>query len=88
VDANILLETVEVAAIKTPAPPDGECVFAGEAVIYLGPDEEFDDGRGHVLRRDVPSFVCRKTAARLRDLGHHDLFVTEPTWHHAGGGCC
>ena len=88
VESDILLESVELAAIKTPVPEDGACVFAGETVFYLGEKASFDDGKGHWVERDVPLSVCRKTAAALRTLGREDLVVTEPTWHYAGGGCC
>ena len=57
-------------------------------MIYVGDDEAFDDGRGHVVQRDVPLAVCRKTAAALKRVGSVDLIVTLPTWHYAGGGCC
>jgi len=88
VDTDLLLESVEVVAVKGPVPADGPCVFAGETVIYVGRDETFDDGRGHRVLRDVPLGVCRKTAAALRALGRSDLIVTAPTWHYSGGGCC
>ncbi len=88
VDRDILLETVEAVAVKTPVPREGACVFAGETVIYVGEAQEFDDGHGHVVPRDVPLSVCRKTATRLRSLERADLVVTAPTWHYAGGGCC
>ena len=83
-----MLETVEVVAVKTPVPDDGACVFAGETVIYLGDEDHFDDGRGHLVQRDVPLSVCRKTARRFLDMARDDLVVTPPTWHYAGGGCC
>jgi ubiquinone/menaquinone biosynthesis C-methylase UbiE len=85
---DVLLETVEIAAIKGAVPEDGACVFAGETAIYIGDDEAFDDHLGHRLERDIPLAVCRKTAAALQRLGRTDLVVTEPHWHHAGGGCC
>ena len=85
---DLLLETVEAVAVKTPVPEDGACVFAGEMAIYVGEREVFDDGQGHVIQRDVPLPVCRKTAAKLRSLGRCDLIVTVPTWHSTGGGCC
>ena len=83
-----VLESVEVVAIRSPVPADGPCIFAGETVIFVGADERFDDGSGHVIERDIPLDVCRKTAANLRALGRSDLIVTPPTWHYAGGGCC
>ncbi len=85
---DLLLETVEVVAVRGPVPDDGPCVFAGETVMYVGDEESFDDGRGHLVQRDVPLAVCRKTAGNLNRLGRADLIVTEPTWHYAGGGCC
>lgn len=83
-----MLESVEVVAIHTPVPADGPCVFAGETAIYVGPLDAFDDGRGHVILRDVPLAVCRMTARALRELHRDDLIITSPTWHYAGRGCC
>ncbi len=88
VDEAILLESVEVAAIKDPVPPDGPCIFTGRTCIYFGPDGSFDDGAGHVLQRDMPLPVCDKTAAKLDSLGRGDLLVTPSTWFYDGGGCC
>ncbi len=88
VDEAILLESIEVAAIKDPVPPDGPCIFTGRTCVYFGPDESFDDGAGHVLGRDMPMPVCDKTAAKLEALGHGDLLVTPSTWFYDGGGCC
>ncbi len=88
VAADLLLESLEAVAIKGPVPSDGPCVFAGETVIFVGEAESYDDGRGHLVQRDVPLLVCRKTAATFRALGREDLVVTSPTWHYAGGGCC
>jgi len=88
VDRDLMLETVEAVAVKTPVPNDGACVFAGETVIYVGDEECFDDRRGHVILRDVPLSVCRKTAENFRKMSREDIRVTPPTWHYAGGGCC
>ncbi|MEQ8456780.1 MAG: arsenosugar biosynthesis arsenite methyltransferase ArsM [Sandaracinaceae bacterium] len=85
---SLLLESVEVCAIKDPIPGDGACVFTGRAAIYVGEDEALDDGKGHVLLRDVPLGVCDKTASALAALERSDLVLTEPTWHYAGDGCC
>ena len=87
-EADLLLESLEICAHKVAVPDDGPCVFTGRFAIYSGDEETFDDGRGHVLVRDVPLSVCDKTAAALGALDRSDLTVTEPTWHHAGGGCC
>ncbi len=83
----ILLESIEVAAIKDPVPEDGPCIFTGRTAIYYGPEEAFDDGCGHLLQRDIPLHVCDKTARRLAGLGEK-ILVTEPTWFYDGGGCC
>ncbi len=87
-DAGLLLESIEVCALRVPIPADGPCVFTGRTAIYTGDDESFDDSRGHVLVRDMPLPVCDKTAAALAALGRSDLTVTDSTWHYAGGGCC
>jgi SAM-dependent methyltransferase len=87
VERPVLLESVEVAAIKDPIPDDGPCIFTGRTAIYHGPDELFDDGAGHLLTRDMPLAVCDKTAERLRGLDA-PILVTPSTWFHDGGGCC
>jgi SAM-dependent methyltransferase len=88
VEEVVLLESIEVAAIKDPVPPDGPCIFTGRTCVYFGSDGSFDDGAGHVLQRDMPMSVCDKTAARLEALGRSDLLVTASTWFYDGGGCC
>lgn len=85
---DILLESLDIVAYKNPVPSDGACVFAGETAIYVGSEEFFDDGNGHVIQRDIPLPVCQKTAGNLRALKRSDLFITEPTYHYSGGGCC
>jgi ubiquinone/menaquinone biosynthesis C-methylase UbiE len=85
-DEHMLLESLEICAYKVPVPDDGACIFTGRVAIYTGPDESFDDGRGHVLVRDVPLPVCDKTAGALAAYDH--ITVTPSTWHHSGGGCC
>lgn len=88
VDELIYIESVEVAAIKDPMPPDGPCIFTGRTAIYFGDDPCFDDGKGHVLVPDQPLAVCDKTAAALEALGRDDILVTPSTWFYDGGGCC
>lgn len=87
-DTHLLLESVEVVAIKDPMPDDGPCVFTGRTAIYFGKEEAFDDGKGHILSRDLPLAVCDKTAEALRRLERSDLLVTGSTFHYRGGGCC
>jgi SAM-dependent methyltransferase len=87
-DEHLLLESVEICAIKDPLQPDGPCIFTGRTATYFGKDDVFDDGKGHVLMRDLPLNVCDKTAKALAALGRDDLFLTGSTWHYDGGGCC
>lgn len=85
---HLLLESVEAAAIKDPIPNDGPCIFTGRTAIYVGEHDHFDDGKGHLISRDLPLGVCDKTANALADLERDDLIITPPTWHYAGDGCC
>jgi len=87
-EEDLLLESVEVCAIKDPMPEDGPCIFTGRTAIYTGDDASFDDRKGHVLVRDVPLGVCDKTAGALAALGRSDVRLTPPSWHYAGDGCC
>ena len=87
-DTDILLESVEVCAIKDPMPEDGPCVFTGKAAIYTGREDFFDDEKGHVLMYNQPLSVCDKTADGLANLGRDDIYVSQSTFHYDGGGCC
>lgn len=87
-DRNILLETIELAAYKTPVPEDGACVFTGCTATYTGAEPYFDDGKGHRLEAGLPAGVCDKTALALESLNRSDIIITESTWHYNGGGCC
>lgn len=84
----VIIESVEVAAIKDPMPTDGPCIFTGKAAVYFGSEEYFDDNNGHVLMYNQPLQVCDKTAGALADLGRQDILVTESTYFYDGGGCC
>jgi hypothetical protein len=88
IEDDILLESVEVVAYKTPVPSDGPCIFTGRTAIWFGDTPVLDDGKGHLLQRDVPLPVCDKTAIALLALEEHHLIVTPSTWHYNGGGCC
>lgn len=87
-DDNLILETIEVAAFKTPVPEDGPCIFTGRSAIYVGEEETFNDGKGHLLHQNLPMPVCDKTADALAALDRKDLLVTPSTWFYQGGGCC
>lgn len=87
-EEHLLLESIEVAALKDPIPADGPCIFTGRTATYVGPEECFDDGKGHILLRDLPCGICDKTAGALTALGRDDILTTPPTWHYPGDGCC
>jgi len=87
-ESNILLESIEVGAIKDPMPEDGACVFTGRTAIYYGHDEFFDDDNGHILVKNQPAAVCDKTASNLKRLARQDIFITDSTYFYDGGGCC
>jgi len=87
-DRLIVIESVEICAIKDPMPTDGPCVFTGKAAIYFGDDDYFDDNKGHFLTRNQPLAVCDKTAGALAALGRDDIYLSASTWFYDGGGCC
>jgi len=84
----IVIESVEICAIKDPMPADGPCVFTGRTAIYYGAEDYFDDDKGHFLTRNQPLSVCDKTAAALAALGRDDIYLSAPTFFYDGGGCC
>ena len=88
IDHNIVIESLEVAAIKDPMPPDGPCVFTGKAALYYGNEEYFDDNKGHILMQNQPIAVCDKTAYALGSIGRDDIHITDSTYFYDGGGCC
>jgi SAM-dependent methyltransferase len=85
---NILIESVEICAIKDEMPGDGACVFTGRTAIYFGAEESFDDKKGHVLLQNQPLAVCDRTSKVLADLGREDIFISGSTYFYDGGGCC
>ncbi len=87
-DENILIESVEICAIKDPIPEDGPCIFTGKTAIYFGKEDSFDDHKGHLLLKNQPLAVCDKTAEALADLGRNDIYISGSTYFYDGGGCC
>lgn len=87
-DRLIVIDSVEICAIKDPMPADGPCVFTGKTAIYYGEADYFDDNKGHFLTRNQPLAVCDKTARALAALGRDDIYLSGPTWFYDGGGCC
>jgi hypothetical protein len=87
-DRLLIIDSVEICAIKDPVAADGPCVFTGRTAIYHGEKAQFDDGKGHVLAQNQPLSVCDKTAAAIATLGRDDIYVSSPTYFYDGGGCC
>ena len=87
-DRLIVIESVEICAIKDPMPADGPCVFTGRTAIFHGGTDYFDDQKGHFLTRNQPLAVCDKTAGALAARGRDDIHLSDPTWFYDGGGCC
>jgi SAM-dependent methyltransferase len=87
-DETILIESIEVCAIKDTMPADDPCVFTGKAAIFFGKEDYFDDKNGHTLLKNQPLAVCDKTAAAIASLNRSDIFISESTYHYNGGGCC
>jgi len=87
-DRLIVIESVEICAIKDPMPADGPCVFTGRTAIFHGEADYFDDNKGHFLTRNQPLAVCDKTAQALAALGRDDIHISASTWFYDGGGCC
>jgi SAM-dependent methyltransferase len=87
-ESALLIESIEVCAIKDPMPADGPCVFTGKAAIYFGDEKYFDDNNGHVLMANQPLAVCDKTAQALANLNRQDLYISQSTFHYDGRGCC
>jgi SAM-dependent methyltransferase len=85
---RLLLESVEVCAIKDPMPEDGPCIFTGKSAIYFGDEDYFDDNKGHILMQNQPLAICDKTANALSSLNHPKLYISPSTFFYDGGGCC
>jgi len=85
---NLLIESIEICAIKDPMPADGPCVFTGKTAIYYGEEEYFDDKAGHVMINNQPLSICDKTAEAMAALDRTDIHITDSTYFYDGGGCC
>lgn len=84
----LVIESIEICAIKDEMPADGPCVFTGKTAIYFGDQESFDDDKSHVLLYNQPMAVCDKTAHNLAELGRDDIYISGSTYAYDGGGCC
>ena len=72
---GIEFRSVTVQAFKG---KEGVCMDHNEAVIYRGPWKQVTDDDGHVLRRGVPSAVCRKTFNIYTNPPYADQFLAVP----------
>ena len=88
INENILIESVEICAIKDPMPEDGPCIFTGKTAIYFGKEDSFDDKKGHLLIKNQPLAICDKTAYDFSNLGRNDIYISGSTYFYDGGGCC
>lgn len=87
---DILLETVELVAVKQPCNEAAE-VFVGETAIYKGQELSYAENAGQVYKRGIPVAVSQRTAKRLRQ--RDDFMVTAPTYQYIGhrpakSNCC
>lgn len=68
----------------------GECRYAGQVAVYLGPYASVKDEEGHEFPRFVPVEVCTDTAARLGSEPYAGSFVVAGSGAGtaSGRGCC
>lgn len=78
----ILLESVEICAVKSPVAVDGPTVWAGQTAIYFGGEPAFHDGNGIHLPSNQPIPISLGDGTKLAKLGRPDIFLSEPTWAH------
>ena len=72
---GIEFRSVTVRAFKG---KEGICMDHNEAVIYGGPWKQVVDDDGHVLKRGVPSAVCRKTYEIYTRSPYADQIIAVP----------
>lgn len=84
VESPILLESLEVLALKTGSPSGGAKVFTGRCAIYLGKETSIRDGFAFAAGTPVP--VSDEVATALA--ADPDFLVTESTYHARSAGCC
>ncbi len=81
----ILLESLEVLAIKTGGTAPQPDVFTGRHVVYVGADR-FAAHDGNSFPAGIPLHVSDRLAAELGE--RPDFVVTPPTYHARSAGCC
>ncbi|MFO0980205.1 MAG: methyltransferase domain-containing protein [Planctomycetota bacterium] len=85
IERAILLESLEVLALKTAAHDGVAEIHSGRHAIYRGPGSFCLDGR-FTFAAGTPVSISDATAQRLAV--RPDFLVTEPTYHARGPGCC
>jgi len=84
VTSPILLESLEVLAVKTAHGSGGAKVFTGRCAIYRGTGTSVRDGFAFAPGAPVP--VSDEAATALA--ADPDFLVTESTYHARSAGCC
>jgi hypothetical protein len=82
-EEEILLESLEVLAVKTGGPLPAK-VFTGRCAIYRRKGTVLRDGFAFGAGTPVP--VSNEAASALE--ADPDFLVTEPTYHARNAGCC
>jgi SAM-dependent methyltransferase len=82
----IIIESVELCAIKGPVPASGPNVFSGRTAIYHGREPLFEHG-GVSLAANQPQPVADRIAALLEGLRRDDLYISPPAFFD-GSACC
>ena len=84
-DREILLESIEALAVKTPARAGRTDVFTGRYAVYRGTAPFVSVGAATFVM-GMPAHVSDALAAELET--RRDFLVTEPTYHARSPGCC
>ena len=84
VESPILLESLEVLAVKTGSLSPGAKVFTGRCAIYRGKGTSVRDGFAFAAGAPVPVSDEAATALAVDP----DFLVTESTYHARSAGCC
>ncbi|HET6201556.1 MAG TPA: methyltransferase domain-containing protein [Planctomycetota bacterium] len=82
---SVLLESLEVLAIKTGGVGPAPDVFTGRHAVYVGKDR-FAVHDGNSFSAGTPVHVSDRLAAELEP--RPDFVVTAPTYHARAAGCC
>ncbi len=84
-ERSLLLESLDLVAIRSATPDGRPRVFTGRHAIFLGPGRH-ERADGTSFESGVPLPVADGTALELSRRA--DFLVTAPTYHASGPGCC